>query len=431
MSGLALRIRIALGTAAIVAVPHPAHATNGLNLLGFGSESSLMAGADTAVARDAASLNTNPAGLAQLRGKALDVYGGSAYALDVGHADGYGNDVGVSNKLVHVAGFGYAFPVSGTDVTLGAGAFVQGGAGAVFKNLRTPFGTRDELSSQFGAFKPVMGAAWRVDPQLMLGVAFSAFIGMARQKIFPNTSVLDPVSPAHTFFGSTLRNAYGVAPGLKLGFLYRLSPAWTLGGAYTSKARLPLKHGDLSVNMSAAGLGEVSYRDVRLDGLAFPHQVAAGLAWRPSEKWLWALKVEWLNWANALKTSTLTASSPSNSAAPPQLSSTQTLGWRDQLVVALGLATRLDDRHTARAGLNYGRNPIPRERSNPLMNAVGEKHITFGLSRRLDQQYEIHGGIEYQAGKRVRYFNPELPFGPDVEVRNRHMALHAMLSRRW
>jgi hypothetical protein len=40
-----------------------AHATNGINLIGFGAESSLMAGADVAVARDTSALNTNPAGL--------------------------------------------------------------------------------------------------------------------------------------------------------------------------------------------------------------------------------------------------------------------------------------------------------------------------------------------------------------------------------
>ena len=44
-----------------------APASNGLNLIGFGTESVLMGGADVAVARDTLALNTNPAGLARIR----------------------------------------------------------------------------------------------------------------------------------------------------------------------------------------------------------------------------------------------------------------------------------------------------------------------------------------------------------------------------
>ena len=57
-----------LWIAAVVAcvLPFAAMATNGLNLIGFGTESVAMGGADTAVARDTSALNTNPAGLGQL-----------------------------------------------------------------------------------------------------------------------------------------------------------------------------------------------------------------------------------------------------------------------------------------------------------------------------------------------------------------------------
>lgn len=411
--------------------PAGAYATNGLNLLGFGAESSLMAGADVAVARDAAALNTNPAGIAQLRMKALDVYGATAHALDVGHADRFGNDVGVSNKFVHVAGFGYAHPRVGSEVVFGFGAFVQGGAGSVFERMITPFGTVDELSSQFGAFKPTVGAAWRPNDRLMIGAAVSMFIARLEQKVFPATSVFTPGDPTQTFFGSSLKNASGVGFGMKIGAMYELSPTVTLGATYTSKTRLPLKHGDLVVNMTSAGLGQVAYREARIDGFAFPHQVAAGVAWRPSKAWLWALKLEWLNWAGALNSSTLTATGPSNPAAPAVLTATQTLDWRDQFVVAVGVAFEVDSRTTLRAGVNYGRNPVRSEHGNPLLNAIGERHLTLGMSRKLTANYELHGGIEYVFRNRMRYFNRELPFGPDAEMRNEHVAFHVMLSRRW
>jgi long-chain fatty acid transport protein len=116
----------------------PASANNGLNFIGFGSESALMAGADTAMARDTASLNTNPAGLAHIGGAAFDLYNAAAYALDVAHADRFGNDAGVANKIVPIGGAGFARRLNGTRLVAGIGFFAQGGAGAVFKDLATP-----------------------------------------------------------------------------------------------------------------------------------------------------------------------------------------------------------------------------------------------------------------------------------------------------
>ena len=102
-SPLRMRELMRLFTAcALIFCSSAACATNRLNLIGYGAESSLMGG-DVAVARDTAALNTNPAGLMQLRGPALDVYGASSYALDVGHTDLIGNNLQVDNKLINVA----------------------------------------------------------------------------------------------------------------------------------------------------------------------------------------------------------------------------------------------------------------------------------------------------------------------------------------
>jgi hypothetical protein len=68
----AQRLRTVAGIATVFAATL-ASASNGLNQIGFGTESALMAGADTAVARDTASLNTNPAGLAQIAHRRLDL----------------------------------------------------------------------------------------------------------------------------------------------------------------------------------------------------------------------------------------------------------------------------------------------------------------------------------------------------------------------
>ena len=53
----------------------PAMATNGINLIGFGVESTLIGDVDTAFASDTSALNTNPASLAKIQGHMFDGFG--------------------------------------------------------------------------------------------------------------------------------------------------------------------------------------------------------------------------------------------------------------------------------------------------------------------------------------------------------------------
>lgn len=411
-------------------VVSPAAANNGLNLIGFGAESVGMAGADIAVARDSSALNTNPAGLAQISGRVFDFYGAAAYSLDVGHKDGFGNDARVSNHWIPVGTVGYAQRLEGTRVTLGAGVFAQGGAGNMFNRLTTAFGTNDELSAIFGAAKLSLGGAYQVTDRLALGASVSLVHAEARQKIFPNTSVFNPLNPPVSFFGLRLEDAAANSIGLKAGVQYAATDAVTLAATYTGKTALKLKDGKLAVNMTAIGLGVVNYRDARIDGLGFPREVALGAALRRGPT-LWSLKLAWLDWAGALASSTLTASNPDNPAAAPLLAQTQQVEWKNQVVFALGVAHELNERTTLWSGYNYGRNPGPTQNSNPLLAAIGEHHLTFGIARKLGQSWRAGAGIEYQSGAHVVYTNAALPFGPNAEERNRYVAFNVNLSRRW
>jgi long-chain fatty acid transport protein len=401
-------------------------AGNGLNLIGFGTESTMMGGADVAVSRDTTALNTNPAGLARLQRPAFDVYAASAYALDVGHRDPL-NDVNVSNQFISLGGFGYSRPLGVGDVTVGLGTFVQGGAGNKFNSVNTGFGNNDELSALFGILKFSAGAAWQATEKLALGASVAAIYSRVEQRVFPNTSVVAPAP----FFGLQLRGVDGINPGFRFGAQYKFDERWLLGATFAPKAKLTMDGGSAVVNMNAAGMGLVTYRDVRISGLALPREVAVGASWQATDRTLLAVKLEWLNWADALKTSTLTLSSPDQAGAPPVIVSPAALDWKNQTVIAFGIAHKLDDRTTLRAGFNYGANPMPVQTTSTLLAAIAEKHITAGISHRFDGGWEFGGGLEYQPGVRVSYSNPQAPLGVGAEERNNYIAAHAMLSRRW
>lgn len=398
------------------------HATNGINLIGFGAESTLMAGADIAVARDTSALNTNPAGLTQIESKRFDLYGSLLRITDLSHEDQFGNDRHASNLYTGLGGMGYAQKLENMPCTAGLGLFAQGGSGGVFENLQTVFDTEDEYSGLFAVAKVTAGLGCKVNDKLSIGGSFGLVYAQAEQKIFPDTSV----PPA----GIKIEDASSLRTSFKLGIQYQATAKLKLAATYTGKTELPLTDGKLKLNMTGAGMGIVKYDDVTLKGLALPEEIGVGAAYQMNDKLLLSLKVNWINWSDAMKNNVLSASNPSNPALP-DINSTSTVNWNNQLVFATGMAYRYNNKMTLYAGYNYGKNPIPKEHTNPLVAGIFDHHLTFGGSYQLNKEWILYSGIEYDFRKKVDYTNPELPFGTDAQLRNEAVWLHMMVSRQW
>lgn len=393
----------------------PAYATNGFNLIGFGAESTLMGGADVAVARDTSALNTNPAGLTQIKGQALDVFGSILRTIDLAHKDQFGNNESASNQYTLLGGGGYARSLESLPCTAGIGLFAQGGAGGVFNSLKTFAGTKDTFSSLFGIAKVTPGMGCQVTDNLSLGASLAIVYASLDEEVFK-----------HTPGGFDLQDASALNVGFKLGAQYRVSPNLTLGAAYTEKTDLPLSGDYFKV-------GNVTYRDVSIHGFALPREIAFGAAFKPNENWLLSLKLNWINWADALGTSTLRVSNPDNPLAPASLPpQSATMDWKNQWVIATGLAYTLDDKTTLYAGYNYGQNPIPKKHTTPQLAGILEHHITLGAAYRWSPEWTFTGGLEYDPRVKVNYTNSDLPiFGSDAQLRNEALFLHFMVSRRW
>lgn len=403
----------------------PTQAGNGLNVIGLGGESVFMGGADLAIARDSTALNSNPAGLATQPGRRLDLFGTLAWGYGIRHRDSLGNDVANRDDLILAALGSYARRDPGQRLAWGLGLFAQGGAGYRYP-LDTAFGTHDEIQTQLAILRPTLGLAAELDDGWSVGAAASLVAATLDQRLFPATS-----SAAPAFFGTRLKGARALAPGLKLGVMKRLGPSLTLGAAYTLPSPLDFEDGRLTADMSAAGLGPVTYRRVRLSGMKTPAELGLGLAWRPAPGWEVALDVSHLNWSDAMSESTLTASNPDQPLAPPSLSQTAVAHWRDQTVLALGLAVELNERTRLMAGINHARNPIPPQNLTPLLATIHDTHLTLGLHRAGRDGWDWYGGLEWGLPVTVTYTNPTLPFGPGAQERSAYLAAHVMASRRW
>lgn len=424
-----MRTRVAFGVLVAMLVAAgggTARAGNGLIPIGFGTESVAMGGADVAVARDTSAMNTNPAGLTRLGGRRLDLYGGASAFLERRHRDAFGNDRETSLKYFGGGTGAFATRLGDRPVWLGAGLFAQSGAGSEFRGLTTAFGTTDDLISLYQTVRLNLGAAWRASPTLAVGASLGVSHSELRARLFPNTSSASPL-----FFGEDLKGASGTGLGVTLGVLYRPRPRHTFGLGYVSRVAIPVKGGRLITDQSAAGLGTVTYRDARIDGLRLPRTVSLGYALQARPDLLVSLEGSWIDWSGALRTTTLTASGPDNPGAAPVLQVPEVHDWHDQYVAALGLAWDATDRMTLYAGGNHGRNPVPSAHTDPTLPGFTEDHLTGGARLRIGDRWWLYGALEYGLRKTVTYTNPALPFGPGAQETGEYVTLHATLSRLW
>lgn len=420
--------RAALALAGLLAIPIGASAANGFRAIGVGAESLGMGGADTALARDTAALQSNPAGLVQLRHALFDVHAGVVYLGDIRHRDALGNDMTASNRLAGLAGLGYAAPID-DRITAGIGLFTQGGYGVSLRDMNTPFGTRDGMRSRVGFAALMVGLGWRATDTLSLGVTLPWTAMRSDQRLFPSTSVAAAPQP---FFGVDLDGAQGGRLGLRLGAMWTPDSRSTIGLTYATRTPIEATGGRADVDMTAVGLGNVRYRSVRQTGVGLPAELAVGVSWRTGADRLWSLKLARLQWSRVMEDVGVKLGRPSVPGAPQTLELHSHLGWRDQTVVAIGHERLLTPQWTLRVGFNWARNPVPPQTMTPLLPAIVQSHGCAGLAYRLDSGWTLSATLEYARMHRVRYTNPDFPVtAGGAQARVGYVAALIGLSYAW
>ena len=418
-----------LAAAAVLFALSPAQAGRGFLLNGYGSEALGMAGADVAVARDTNAMNTNPAGLTQLRNGGYDLQI-QPYVSGFKHEDSLGNNEELTDPFGAVSAAGYAARLaSHPDWVWGMGLYGQGGTSVGYDNLLTEYGNRDIVSANIGVFKLAGSLAWQVRENLSVGATLGLSYAFGRQKYFPETS--DNSDPAAPFFGLRFDDGSGISGNFLVGLQYRPMEQWTVALVYTSKTDLRLTGGTATLNFESVGLGRVHYDNARLEGFALPQEIDLGVSWRPDARWLVAIEASWLDYSRALSSSRFRADTPNNPGAAANIDSVTQLRWRDQYVYALGLAYSLSEKTTLRGGFNVENNPVRAETATPPLGLGQERSISVGFGRRLDDGWHFDAAFEYQLPTTQSYSNPALPLGEKVDDRYGLYGLILSIARRW
>jgi long-chain fatty acid transport protein len=414
----------------------PALATNGPQFPAFTGESAALAGAGMVAVADTSAMNTNPAALSLLEGARLDITP-VVVKPNLHLQGGFGNDAHGQQGFFVPGNIGFATKLAAVPgLTVGAGIFTQGGFGTDYRNLNTlpslvGLGAPDEASSFLRYVKFAVSASYDVDDKLSVGV--SPFVGYSdvSARLFPNTSVfLGPGSPLN-FAGIDIRDTCarngghgelgGSCPsdvvfGAKIGAMYKLTPWLTIGATYTTPVSFKYGDGKADLNFTSLGLGRVSY-DTEIDGFKWPQQVDVSFAAKPTDRFLAALTVSWLNWS-AIGDVDFKFTNPSNPLAPAQQNVKFPFNWKDQAVVAVGFAytaiqdEAIKDRLVLRVGYNWSNNQIPNSTLSPIVPLILEHRLSGGFGYRFTKHWSWDSAAFYALENSETSTDPNSPFGP-------------------
>lgn len=430
MEDEAVKKHLCILVTAVVFFSASTFATNGLNLIGFGHESTMMGGADIAVARDSSALNSNPAGIALQDGRLLDIEFALVNTGGTEHEDTLNSAIPPANSPFYGAGFGFLDRTENSRLNWGFGLFGQGGVGIEYDALNTAFGTIDRVENTLLNAKLSTGLSYEVSDRLSLGLSLAMLYSDFDLSFFPDTSSFNPLAPQAAFFGIRSNNMTADGLSTKFGIRYMPDVRTTLAAVYTTQTVLDYAGNSLVADMTSTGLGKVKYRDVEITGRRQPQEIGFGIAHQAMDRLLLSVEVSWIDWSSAIDTATLTARRPDNALATPVLELGFVDEWNDQYVFAAGMAYNVSDRLVIRGGYNYGRNPIPSGNLTPLTPAVGERHLTAGAGYRAGE-WEFSGGVQLDLRNSVTYTNPRLPFGADASESVEAWTLILAGTRRW
>jgi long-chain fatty acid transport protein len=196
----------------------------------------------------------------------------------------------------------------------------------------------------------------------------------------------------------------GNAVMANIGFQWAATKELAIGATY----RPQVDFGDLTGSASitgltatgavAAGGTAVAKGNMRIVGFKWPSTLGVGVAFQATPSLLLAADYKNIGWKDVMQQFHMKFTSGGQVA---EFGLNQ--NWKDQNVFNLGLAYKMTDAVTLRAGANLSDNPIPEANMTPYFPATVENAYTIGLGWAVSKE----GSLDFSAS-----------FIPDVSVTN-------------
>ena len=366
-----------------------AQATNGYFAHGYGIKAKGMAGASTALAQDSLGGATNPASMVWV-GNRIDVGADVFMPKRDAVRSGAGfltlnGGVESGREAFLIPEFGYNRAMG--DMSLGVTVYGNGGMNTSYPqgsfNCGGPAANMLCGGGQLGVdlmqliIAPTL--AYKLNAQHAVGI--SVLLGYQRFKAyglqaFDNAPGFPPFTSAP---GSVTNNDYdsSTGVGVRLGYQGRLSDALTIGASYAPK-------------MSMGKFDKYRGLFAGAGGFDIPSHYNVGIAFMPTPAVTVALDFGRINYSDVPS-----VGNPSSMPAPLGAANGPGFGWQDIDVFKLGVAWKMSNALTVRAGYNKGDNPIsaPNVTFNILAPGVMKQHYTAGFTYALDKDSEVSGAL--------------------------------------
>lgn len=457
-----------------IGVAGSANATNGMNLEGYGPIAAGMGGASMAYDNGNAAVMNNPATL----GLAAD---GSRFDIAVGMLGPDVTSKFPGMPDANSGGDSYYMPAVGWTkkngaITYGVAMFAQGGMGTEYSgNSFMSAGSGMDTRSELGVGRLIAPFTYEVSPKLIVGGSVDLVWSMMDLKMAMNSNQFMDMAGAPGGFGGMpgcatgncsgevsgsmmqafngavgngfLNNGTGAGAGAgtgplnwgyfdfsdgsdytgkakttgyagKIGFVFKASPALTIGGTYHSKTSLGNMKGNASVSFNvnadtgmASGVapsGTYAAMTIPVSGkisvvdFEWPETIGFGLAYKATDKLMVAVDYKRINWADVMENFKMTFTANATQANPlatgfagTVLDATMYQDWEDQDIFMLGLSYKATDAMTLRVGANLADNPIPNQYMNPLFPAIEKNHYTVGIGYALNPSSDLNFSLQY------------------------------------
>jgi long-chain fatty acid transport protein len=376
---------------ATMLLPHGLALASGfsLNEMSAASVGNAHAGA-AAVAEDASTIYTNPAGLMRMPGRqfmaAISPIRGSSKFENRGSLSAVGTPLAGTGAdtttWTIVPALFYAFDLA-PDMRLGLGVHVPFG-------LKTEYddgwvGRYQALMSELKTVNLNPALAYRLNDQIFLGAGVSfqyADVELSNAIDFGSACVasLGPAVCAPTGFLPQARDGKVAVKGNDWGFGFNLGAMWTpsrntrVGVAYRSRIRQELS-GDARFSRPAglpAPLAAArAFNDTSVRGdIDFPESFSIGGYMDLNPKWSVMADLRWMRW-NRFRELRLRF----DNGAPDNVTRQE---WNNATWAAIALNYRLDDMWKLRAGIAYDPTPVKDALRSPRIPDSDRTLLAFG-----------------------------------------------------
>jgi long-chain fatty acid transport protein len=327
-----------------------------------------------------------------------DIIPSGTYKLTVNPPWGTGTVVDASTESKHYLGgmAAYIHPIS-QNLVAGIGIYTPSGLGASWDGTKLAFisGSRKDIEwmSKIGIVTIAPTLAFKVNDMLSFGGSLNINYGIFDISMYAG-SVL--VAPGVTVdLGQYTESETGWGLGATLGFLFKPSDRFSFGATFRTPSTVKFSGEAEIPNLSYLGYSRQSEMEREV---TWPMWLAAGLAFKPVEKFTLTADLQWTQWSKIEKIETDYTDTAWALLMAMSEKDKMAMFWDDALQVRFGGEFQVNPSLALRAGFYVDPSPAPDRTMNILLPNYDFSVLTFGLGYAVGA-LQIDLGVEYLMGK--------------------------------